>query len=425
MSAMRVIFLTQWFAPEPGNIRGLPLARWLIGRGYDVQVLTGVPNYPTGRIYPGYRLRLWQREVVDDVSILRVPLYPSHDASSVRRVANYASFALAAATVGAGLIGRADVVYAYHPPATIGLPATVLKALRRIPFIFHVADLWPEAVVDSGMLQGGAFVRRGVEGGITAWCRFLYRLADAVTVISPGFRRRLIARGVEAEKIHVIYNWADEAAFQPRNPEADLAGKLGLAGRFNIVFAGNLGAFQGLEAVIRAAAQVKHVQAIQVVLAGSGQKEADLRQLADRLCCTNVLFLGGRDHLEMSKICSLADVLLVHLRDLPFLATTIPGKTQAALACGRPILMGARGDAADLVTRAGAGITCAPEDDAAIAEAMVTLSRMSKDQLEQMGARGRKFYVDEMSLNVAGDQMDCLFKAIAGGKKPRSDRDNR
>ncbi len=119
----------------------------------------------------------------------------------------------------------------------------------------------------------------------------------------------------------------------------------------------------------------------------------------------------------MPRICSLADVLLIHLKDLPFLATTIPGKTQAALASGRPILMAARGDAVDLVRRAGAGVTCAPENDAELAETMVALSRMSPEQLEAMGARGRKLYDDEMSLNVAGDQMDRLFKATIGGRR--------
>ncbi len=280
---MRVTFLTQWFEPEPGNVRGLPLARWLIGRGYDVQVLTGVPNYPSGRIYPGYRIRPWQREVIDDVPVLRVPLYPSHDGSSVRRIANYASFALSAATIGAGLIGKTDAVYVYHPPATIGLPAVVLKTLRRVPCILHLADLWPEAVVESGMLPGGAVIRRGIEGGISGWCRFLYRFANAITVISPGFRRRLIERGVPPDKIHVIYNWADEAVFQPRSFDAALANELGFAGRFNVVFAGNLGVFQGLEAVIRGAERVKHIPAIQVVLAGGGQKEAELRRFASQL----------------------------------------------------------------------------------------------------------------------------------------------
>jgi len=296
-----------------------------------------------------------------------------------------------------------------------------LKALRGTPFVFHIADLWPESVMDSGMVPGGRAMRRAVESGISTWCRLVYSQASAITVLSSGFRRRLIERGVPEEKVHVVYNWTDEEAFQPRERDMSLARDLGLAGRFNIVFAGNLGSLQGLDAVIRAAKLVND-RSIQVVLAGNGQKELELRRLAERLQTTNVRFLGGCGHFEMSRICALADVLLVHLRDLPFLATTIPGKTQAALASGRPILMAARGDAADLVIRAGAGITCAPENEASLAEAMTELSRMPAEALEAMGARGRKFYLDEMSLNVAGDQMDHLFKAVVDGRTGRAAR---
>src|SRR5205809_7924688 len=187
---MRTIFLTQWFDPEPGAIRGLPLARWLTARGHDVRVLTGVPNYPGGRVYPGYRMRLWQREVMDGVSVLRVPLYPSHDTSPVGRVANYTSFALSAATLGAALIGRGDVAYVYHPPATVGLPAVVLTALRGVPFVYHIADMWPEAVVASGMLGDNA-ARRVVERLLAGWCRLTYGRAGALSVLSPGFKRLL------------------------------------------------------------------------------------------------------------------------------------------------------------------------------------------------------------------------------------------
>lgn len=418
---MRVIFLTQWFDPEPGNVRGLPLARWLMARGYDIRVLTGVPNYPGGRVYSGYRIRPWQREVLGNVPVLRVPLYPSHDQSWAGRIANYTTFAVSAATLGAALIGGGDVVYVYHPPATVGLAAMALKALRGTPFVFHVADLWPESVLDSGMVPGDGAMRRAVERGISTWCRLVYSQSSAITVLSPGFRRLLIERGVPDAKVQVVYNWTDEDAFRPRERDMVLARELGLAGRFNVIFAGNLGALQGLDAVIRAAKRVADTPAIQVVLAGHGQKESELRLLAEQLGTTNVRFLGGGNHLEMSKLCALADVLLVHLKDLPFLATTIPGKTQAALASGRPILMAARGDAADLVMRAGAGITCAPENDSALAEAMTSLWRMGPHVLEAMGARGRKFYLDELSLNIAGDQMDRLFKAVADGRKVRVD----
>jgi glycosyltransferase involved in cell wall biosynthesis len=410
---MRTIFLTQWFAPEPGAIRGLPLARWLASSGHDVRVLTGVPNYPGGRVYPGYRVRLWQREVMDGVPVLRVPLYPSHDASSVGRVANYASFALSAATLGAALIGRGDVAYVYHPPATIGLPAAVLRTLRRMPFVYHIADMWPESVVESGMLRGAA-VRRVVGGLLSVWCRVIYRQARAITVLSPGFKRLLVERGVPGDKIHVIYNWTDEAMFRPAPRDAALARELGLAGRFNFVYAGNLGPLQGLDTVIRAAARVRAVRAIQVVLVGAGQEEAALRALARSLDATNVRFVGRRPYQEMPRISALADVHLVHLRDLPFFRATIPSKTQVALACARPVLMAVNGDAADVVQKAEAGVTCPPGDAARLAEAMVTLADTPRDELEAMGQRGRRFYLDEMSLDIGGRLMDSLLREVAG-----------
>src|SRR4029453_13121537 len=309
---MRTIFLTQWFDPAPGGIRGLPLARWLTSRGHDVRVLTGVPNYPRGRVYSGYRMRIWQREVMDGVPVLRVPLYPSHDASSVGRVMNYTSFALSAATLGAALIGRGDVAFVYHPPATIGLPAVVLKALRGMPFIYHIADMWPESVVESGMI-GSAAVRRMVHGLLSVWCRVIYRQARAIPVLSPGFKRLLTERGVPGHKIHVVYNWTDEAMFRPMPRDEALARELGLAGRFNILYAGNLGPLQGLDTVVRAAARVRSVPAIQLVIAGVGQQEDELRALARSVGATNVLFVGRRPYQEIPRISALADVHLVHL----------------------------------------------------------------------------------------------------------------
>ncbi len=410
---MRVIFLTQWFDPEPGAIRGLPLARWLAARGHDVQVLTGVPNYPGGRVYPGYRMRLWQREVMDGVPVLRVPLYPSHDASAPGRVINYTSFAFSAATLGAALLRSCDVAYVYHPPATVGLPAIVLKALRGIPFVYHIADMWPESVVDSGMLGDGA-LRRGVAGLLSKWCRAVYRQASTITVLSPGFKRLLVDRDVPAHKIHVVYNWTDEAMFRPRQRDEALARQLGLDGRFNIVYAGNLGPFQGLSTAVRAAARVRGLRGIQIVIVGGGQQEVELRELARTLGADNVSFLGRRPYHEMPRICSLADVFLVHLRDLPFFRSTIPSKTQVALACGRPVLMAVNGDAADIVRKAEAGVTCAPEDEAELARAMVALAETGRDQLEAMGKRGRRFYLDEMALDVGGCQMDRLLREVVG-----------
>jgi glycosyltransferase involved in cell wall biosynthesis len=410
---MRVIFLTQWFDPEPGQFRGLPLATWLRHHGYEVKVITGFPNYPGGKIYPGYRVRLRQRETMNGVEVLRVPLYPSHNGSALCRVANYGSFAFSASTLGALSIGGADVAYVYHPPATAALPAIVLKALRRIPFVFHIADMWPESVIESGMLAN-RWTKRMVSGCLSSWCNWVYSQAQAITVLSPGFKRLLVERGVPSEKIHVVYNWADEDVFKPGPRDEKLGKQLAFRGRFNVVYSGHMGPYQGLETVVRAAALLKSNPVIQFVMVGTGQKEEELKALARELGVTNVQFLGQRPLLEAGKINNLADALLVHLKDLPFMSSTIPGKTQVSLASGRPILIGVRGDAADLVREAGAGVAFEPGNPSELARAVVEMQRMPRQRLEEMGARGREYYLNHLSLEVGGWAMDEIFKNLAG-----------
>jgi len=405
---MKIIFLTITFHPEPA-IHGLPLAKCLAARGHEIKVLTAFPQYPIGRIYPGYRVRLWQWETIDGIRVLRVPVYPSHDNSAMRRMLTYLSFAFAAATVGAAVIGPADLVYMYEPPPTNGLASLVLKAFRRTPIVHDIVDMWPETVIESGMIRG-QWGKKIAMPLIAAWCRFLYRQAELITVLSPGFKRLLIERGVPEHKVRVIYNWADESTYRPGEPDPGLARDLGFNGRFNIIYAGNLGVYQALESVIRAAALVKEHPKIQVVITGTGPKETELKELARTLGADNVLFLGRRQYWEMPKINSLADVLLIHLKDLGFLRTTIPGKTQVSLASGRPILMAVRGDAAELVRQARACVICEPEDPAAIAKAMVEMSLMPKDELEAMGARGRRYYEQRLALNIAGDHFDRAFR---------------
>jgi len=416
---MRVLFLTQWFDPEPGALRGLPLAKWLTRRGIDVKVITGFPNYPVGKLYEGYRMRPWQWETMEGIPVLRVPLYPSHDTSGLKRVANYASFALSASTLGAAMIGSADVGFAYTPP-TMGLPAWILKKIRSIPFVYHVTDMWPETVVESGMLGNGHTVKLA-DRLLSSFCNWVYREAAAITVISPGFKRLLVERGVPEEKIRVIYNWTHEDVFRPVPRDPDLEKSLGFKGRFNVVYAGNMGVFQGLETLIKAAVLVRHIPQIQIVMAGTGPVEEQLKALAGRLDATNVIFLNRRQYWEMPQINSLADALVVHLKDLPFFKATIPGKTQVSLASGRPIIMAAYGDAADIISESGAGITCRPEDENELANAIVKLYSMDRSDLDRMGARGRDFYFREMSLDRGGELTINVFQNVldtARGRRP-------
>ncbi len=235
---MRILLLGQFFDPEPA-VKGLSFAKKLADHGHQVEVLTGFPNYPGGRLYPGYSLRPWRVEVIDGIRINRVPLYPSHDKSGLRRIANYASFALSAATIGLCLVQRPDVIYCYHPPATVGLAAVALSTFKHCPFVYDIQDLWPDTVAASGMLRS-----RSALAVIDAWCRWIYSRADHITVLSPGFKRRLVERGVPDRKITVVYNWSDESKIRRVNRDEALAISLGMAGRFNLTFAGTMGLVQ-------------------------------------------------------------------------------------------------------------------------------------------------------------------------------------
>lgn len=409
---MRITFLTQWFHPEPGALRGLPLASWLTARGHNVQVLTGFPNYPGGRVYPGYRQRLCQREEIENVRVLRLPLYPSHGQSAIGRVANYATFALSAAAIGSRLLEESDLLYVYHPPPTVGLPALLWKRTRSLPFVYHIADMWPESVLASGMVSSKRLARF-VDLAISSWCSTLYKHASLITVLSPGFKQLLVERSVPAEKIHVLYNWADESIFLPQPPDSELASRLGMAGRFNVVYAGNLGPLQALDTAIRAAHRVEHLQDFQLVLVGTGQEEGRLRNLAASLGANNVLFLGRRPYEEMGRINALADVLLVSLRDLPFFRATIPSKLQVSLASGRPVLVAVAGDASRVIAESAAGLTCRPEDESALAAAFETMHGFDEATLAAMGSRGRLCYERDFSLASSGLKMERLFQAVA------------
>ena len=409
---MRILIISQWFDPEP-TFKGLAFARELVTMGHQVEVLTGFPNYPGGKVYPGYRIRFFQRETIDGISIIRVPLYPSHDTSALGRILNYASFALSAGILGTLLVNRADVVYVYHPPATVALPALMLKFFRRMPFVYDIQDLWPDTLQATGMV-GNRFVLKCVD----LWCRVTYICASRIVVLSPGFKRHLVSRGVPEEKVSVIYNWCDEKqllAVEERAPEPELSGK------FNVVFAGTMGKAQALDAVLDAAARIAAIlPQVQFVFIGGGIDVKRLTEKKEQSNLHNVVFLPRRPMAEIGSILRMADILLVHLKDEPLFAITVPSKIQAYMAVGRPIVAAVRGNAAELVEEAGAGMGCLPEDPAAIAHAVTCIAKMGEDQRKIMGENGLKFYRNNLSLAVGAKHFENVFAAVASVKGARA-----
>jgi len=402
---MKILILTQWFQPEP-MFKGLPFAKALQQKGHRVEVLTGFPNYPSGYLYPGYKLRLLQKEKIDDIPVIRTFLYPSHNFNKILRALNYLSFSFSSALVGSLSIERPDVIYAYHPPATIMLPAFLIKIAYNAPIVLDIQDMWPDTLLSTNMVKNKIMLKI-----LDYTCRLFYALADRIVVLSPGFKKLLVSRGVPEDKIDIIYNWCDEENLFNNNLK-----KMRLPwpkDKFTIVYAGNLGRAQGLSSVLKAAKIIAEKdKAIQFVFIGNGVEADELVQLSKELNLDNVLFIPQKKPSEIGLFLRAADALLVHLKNDPLFSITIPSKTQTYMAVGRPIIMAVKGDAAEIIKKAEAGICCEPEKPKNIAEAIMKLKNMDKEKLERMGRNGYDYYINNFSFNAGVNKFEKIFLDI-------------
>jgi glycosyltransferase involved in cell wall biosynthesis len=247
------------------------------------------------------------------------------------------------------------------------------------------------------------------------WCKFIYRRARHIVVVSPGFKQQLVRRGVPPDKIDVIYNWCDEATIRPTAAAPELASRLGLSDCFNVMFAGTMGTGQALDSVLEAAALCRETRSnVRFVFVGGGVDRNRLEKKADDLGLTNVRFLPRQPMSAMGAILGLADVLLVHLKDHPLFSITIPSKTQAYMASGKPVLMAVRGNAAQLVAQSGCGLVCEPENPRSIAEAVARFAAMSTEERRSMGKAGKRFYDEHLSLKAGVGKFEALFASICG-----------
>ena len=407
---MKILLLTQWFDPEP-TFKGLVFARELVRQGFEVEVLTGFPNYPGGRVYPGYKIKWLQRETIDGVTITRVPLYPSHDTSALGRVFNYLSFSFSALLYGLFKAKKPDVIYAYHPPLTTGITAVLLRFFRRVPVVYDVQDMWPDTLRATGMIANPRMLN--IVGGV---CNWVYRHTDQLVVLSPGFKQLLIKRGVPEQKIEIIYNWCDEQSLAV--PVGNLPTQFPTPEKFNILFAGNMGKAQALTAVLDAAAILQQRESnICFVFVGGGLEVETLKQYVQQNMLDNVVFLPLVPMAEIGNLLNAADVLLVHLKKDPLFKITIPSKTQAYMAVGKPILMGVDGDAANLVKQAQCGTVAQSEDATSIADAALTLYKMSFDERKTLSNNSQKFYKDELSLTSGVKKFARLFYTLPSSRR--------
>ena len=396
--------LTQWYEPETGPA-SLPAvyAREFVQQGHQVKVLTGFPNYPEGSLYPGYSVRPRISEGDPSLQLTRVALYPDHGRSGVRRAANYVSFGLSAATLGAGALRGADAIWVYNSPITVTLPLLTHSGFGRTPVFLHVQDIWPDSLVESGMFANGR-IGQGVTRLVARAVRLTERRSAVIGVISEGARGLILERNprVSPEKVVYVPNPTNEQLFVPTPIIRDRRGiELGLGGSFEVMYAGAIGEMQGLDTVVDAAHLLKNRQNIKFTLVGDGISRERLIRKAEGLGLANISFAGRVSQDEIPLLLARADIQLVSLAAQPFLKYTTPSKIASLLASEVAIVGQIAGDGAELLRRSGAARIAPPGSSSQLAQAIVDMMEVGAAERQRMARAGREFYEVELSAAAA------------------------
>lgn len=385
----RWLILSQYYAPEIGapQIRLRSIVRELRRHEIDVRVLTAMPNYPAGEIFPGYRNRLAMRDRVDDTEVVRTWIYPGAGRSPLVRLGNYLSFT-ATAMAAAAALRRPDVLFVESQPLSLGLVALFLKRAYGVPYVYNVPDLQVDVARELGFIRSDRFLRAA-----TDLEDLFLREAWRISTVTDGFMEHFAARGIPPERITFLPNGADTGFLHPMPPDDELVDRWGLRGKTVFAYVGTHAIYHGLETLIRAAALVRETHpAIHVLLVGEGPERQRLRDLAAGLGLDNVTF-GSSGYEEMARLYSIARGSVATLRDMPVAEGMRLSKVFPALACGVPVLYSGRGEAANILEANACGIVTPPEDPRALADAMVRLAE--DDALRASMSRAGRALVEQ------------------------------
>ena len=364
---MKVLFISENFPPETNAAatRVHERALYWVADGHRVTVITSAPNFPTGRLIGDYENRWHQVADVDGVRVIRVKTFMAPNRGRVARTLDFLSFMVSGFVAGL-FEARPDVVVATSPQFFAAVAGWALSAVRRIPFVFELGDLWPESISAVGAVEA-SLVLRGLE-----WMElFLYRRSAAVVSLSPAFKENLTRRGIAPGKIAVVMNGVDLDRYGPRPIDQDLAAAWDLEGRFVVGYVGTHGIAHALDNVLDAAEHLADNQDIRFLLVGAGAERDVLVAEAERRGIGNIVFAPAQAKERMAGVWSLCDVALVHLKDLPLFTGVIPSKLFEAMGMGLPILLAAPdGEAARIVRDHDCGLCVAAQDPAALAAAV-------------------------------------------------------
>lgn len=405
---MTILFLADNFPPERNAqaSRVYERACYWVRWGHRVTVITCAPNFPEGKVFPGYKNRWHQVEEMSGMRVVRVKTYIAPNAGKYRRIVDFLSYMVSAFVAGL-FEKRPDLVVATSPQFFGALGGCALAAVRRVPFVLELSDLWPESVVAVGAMKR-SFALRWLER-IELW---MYRRAVRIVVLTRAFKANLARRGIDEAKIGVVINGVDLGRYTPREKDTELARRLGLRDEHFVVgYIGTHGMAHALDNVLRAAA-LDGESGIRFLFVGAGAERKRLVAEAGRMGLRNVVFVPSQPKETVAAYWSLCDVALVHLKDTPLFATVIPSKIFEAMAMGLPILLAApRGEASEVLAESSAGVWVAPERPQELLDA-VQLLRSNPALYRRLACQSRAAALNYSRERQAREMLAILEEAF-------------
>lgn len=404
---MRILFLSHYFPPEvnaPATRTYEHCKEW-VNLGHEVTVLSCVPHHPMGKVYPGYRNRLYQVEEKDGIRAVKVLTFVTANEGFFKRTLNYTFYMLMAIVV-APFLGKYDLVISTSPQFFNGMAGYFVSRLKSAPWILEIRDLWPESIISVGAIRNRRLI------ATLEWLEeFAYRKADFVVPVTNAFRRHILERGGREDRIKVIRNGVDLELFQPMARDEALAREWGLEDKFIAAYVGTHGLAHGLDTILDAAEILRDREDILFLTIGEGAEYARLKNEVEGRGLANVRMLGQQPKELMPKFWSISDCSLVLLRNLELFTTVIPSKIFESMAMKKPIVLGVKGEVREIIEEAGCGICMEPENSQMLAE---IVARMADNPLDtiRLGEKGEDYVKTYFDRRALANKFAVLFNQI-------------
>ncbi len=402
---IRILYLSQYFPPEMGapSARVFELSRRWVENGASVTVLTGFPHHPTGVIPKEYQGYKFFQEEKDGINVVRTYVFAAPNQGFLKRIISYMSFMFSSIIQGTSKVGRQDIIIATSPQFFVGIAGYVISRLKRIPFIFEVRDLWPESIVQLGLIKNKFIIR------LLQWIELmLYKKSVHIVGVADSTVNVLAERGIEEEKISIIKNGVDLDLFRNSGRQDELKNQHNLAGKFVISYIGTHGLSHALDKVLETAYLLKDQEDLVFLLVGEGAEKKNLLMQAKKMQLRNVRFQDQIDKSDLPCFYELSDVVLVTLKALPLFKQVIPSKIFEIMGMSRPIIISVDGEARKLVTEAEAGIFAEPENVNDLKERITELYN-DPDLRNELGVNGRNYAAENFCRNkLADDYLEII-----------------